>query len=232
MLATSATKKLLPLFQAALQGALLAGLLAACGPASHSPEAALHSYAQAIREGKVGQAYGLMSAEFRAKHSQEEFAAMLRDNAPEAEQTAERLSVEEGSVAIRAELSYGYDETLRMQKEGGSWKIVTNPLMFYSQATPRDTVRSFVRAYTHKRWDVMLRFVPSKYRENMTVEMIEKQFDGPRKKEMRDMMETVRVNLNAPTSDTQSVNQARLRYGETYEVELEREQGLWKIKRL
>ncbi len=208
------------------------GLLAGCGPASASPEAALHSYAQALREGKVGQAYGLMSAEFRAKHSREEFAAMIRNNKAEAEQTAERLSVEEGSVAIRAELKYGYDETLQLRKEAGSWKIATNPLMFYSQATPRDTVRSFVRAYTLKRWDVMLRFVPAKYRENMTVAMVEKQFDGPRKDEMREMMETVRVNLNAPTSDTQSENQARLRYGETYEVELVREQGVWKIKRL
>ncbi len=46
------------------------------------------------------------------------------------------------------------------------------------------------------------------------------------------MMETVRENHNAPTSETQSENEARLRYGEMYEVELEREQGLWKIKRL
>ena len=156
----------------------------------------MHSYAQALREGKVGQAYGLMSAEFRAKHSREDFAAMIRDNKLEAEQTAERLSVEEGSIAIRAELNYGYDEVLQMRKEGGLWKIST------------------------------------KYRENMTVEMVKKQFDGPKKDEMREMMETVRVNLNAPTSDTQSENQARIRYGETYEVELEREQGLWKIKRL
>ncbi len=238
MLATSATKTFFSFAQGLLlRGALTVvaltvGVFVGCGPSSHSPEAALHSYAQALREGKVGQAYGLMSAEFRAKHSREDFAAMIRDNKLEAEQTAERLSVEEGSIAIRAELNYGYDEVLQMRKEGGLWKISTNPLMFYSQATPRDTVRSFVRAYTLKRWDIMLRFVPSKYRENMTVEMVKKQFDGPKKDEMREMMETVRVNLNAPTSDTQSENQARIRYGETYEVELEREQGLWKIKRL
>ncbi|MCP4449525.1 MAG: hypothetical protein GY811_29960 [Myxococcales bacterium] len=211
---------------------LLTSLLVGCGVASHSPEAALHSYAQALREGNVERAYSLMSAEFRAQHSREEFAKMLADNPEEAELTAQRFSVEEGAVAIRAELKYGYDETVQMRKEGGQWKISTNPLSFYGQATPRDTVRSFVRAYNLKRWDVMLQFVPDAFRERMTVEMVQKQFDGPRKEEMREMMDEVRVNLDAPSADSQSGNQARLRYGETYEVELVREQGLWKIKRL
>ena len=192
----------------------------------------MHSYAQALREGKVDQAYGLMSAEFRAQHSRDAFAAMLRDNREETEQTAQRLSVEEGAVAIRAELHYGYDETVQLRKEGGEWRIASNPLSFYSQETPRDTVRSFVRAYTLKRWDVMLRFVPKAYQERMTVEMIKEQFDGPRQDAMREMMETVRVNLDAPTLDAPAGNQARIRYGEMYEVELVREQGLWKIKRL
>lgn len=220
------------LIRTLLAGAFLSAATLACGPASHSPEAALHSYAQAIREGKVDQAYSLMSAEFRARHSREEFAKMLEDNEAEAEQTAQRLSVEEGMVAIRAELKYGFDETVEMRKEDGRWRIATNPLSFYSQATPRDTVRSFVRAYSLGRWDVMLRFVPKAYKERMTVEMVEKQFTGPRKDEMKEMMDTLRVNLDAPSADSQSENQARLRYGETYEVELVREQGLWKIKRL
>ncbi len=207
-------------------------MLLGCGAASHSPEAALHSYAQAIREGNVERAYSLMSADFRAQHSRKDFAKMLAENEAETEQTAQRLAVEEGVVAIRAELKYGYDETVELRKEAGGWKIATNPLAFYSQATPRDTVRSFVRAYSLKRWDVMLRFAPQEYRERMTVEMVEKQFEGPRKEQMREMMDALRVNLDAPSADSQSENQARLRYGEMYEVELVREQGAWKIKRL
>ncbi len=68
---------------------LFAGM--ACGSASHTPEATLHSYAQALREGNSGQAYQLMSAEFRAKYTSEEFAAMLKEREQEVEQTADRL---------------------------------------------------------------------------------------------------------------------------------------------
>ena len=232
MLARSATFSLLSPLLYLAQSAVLASLLLACGAASHSPEAALHSYAQALRVGDVDRAYQLMSAEFRAQHSRDDFAQMLKNNQDEVEQTALRLSVEEGSLAIRAELRYGYDESVRLRKESGEWRLVDNPLAFYSQATPRDAVRSFLRAYSLKRWDVMLRFVPKAYRERMTVEMVQKQFDGPRKEAMSEMMESVRVNLNAPTLENQQGNEARLRYGERYEVELVREQGLWKIKRL
>ncbi len=153
---------------------MLSGALAACGASSHTPEAALHSYAQALREGKIDKAYGLMSAEFRGKHSKERFAEMVKNNEAEVEATSNRLSVEKGAVSSRAEVDFGTGEKLELLREGGSWKIATNPLNFYSQSTPRDTVRSFVRAYQFKRWDVMLRFVPSKYRENMTVEMVQK----------------------------------------------------------
>ncbi len=121
---------------------------------------------------------------------------------------------------------------MKLRQEKGKWRIVSNPLAFYSQDSPRDAVRSFVRAYTLKRWDVMLRFVPAPYRERMTVAMVKEQFDGPRKEEMEEMMETIRLNLLSPTLDSQSGNQARLRYGERWEVELERQQGQWKIKRL
>jgi len=157
---------------------------------------------------------------------------MLKDNHAEIDQTADRLAVEEGTVAVQAEFPYGYGEKVLLRKEGGHWRLASNPLSFYSQLTPRDTVRSFVRAYTLKRWDIMLRFVPEDYRKRMTVEMVQKQFDGPRKDAMKKMVESVRENLNAPTSTSQAGNVARLRYAEMYEVELVREQGLWKIKRL
>ncbi len=228
MLPTRAKQRLLALGASAA----LAGFFGACGGSSRTPEAALHSYAQALRDGKLDTAYRLMSAEFRGKHSKAQFKAMVKANAQEVEATSDRLAVEKGTISTTAELDFGTGETLMLRKERGAWKIVTNPLNFYSQATPRDTVRSFVRAYRFKRWDVMLRFVPSKYRENMTVEMVQKQFDGPRKEQIKEMMETVRENHNAPTSESISENTARLRYGEMYEVELEREQGAWKIKRL
>lgn len=207
-------------------------LLASCGASARTPKSAVQQYAQALRSGDVDAAYGLMSAEFRGQHSREDFAKMLESNQKEARQTADRLALESARVAITAEFDFGLDEHLQLIKEGDDWRIASNPLAFYSQQTPQETVRSFVRAYSLKRWDVMLRFVPNAYRDRMTAEMIKKQFEGPRKLAMMEMMDNLRVNLNAPVSDMQRGNEARLRYGESHEVELIRQQGLWKIKRL
>lgn len=157
---------------------------------------------------------------------------MLKDNSEEATQTADRLALESSQVAISAEFHYGLDEHMRLVKEDGQWRIASNPLSFYSQKTPRDAVRSFVRAYTLKKWEIMLRFVPTSYRERMTVDMVRLQFEGPRKEAMADMMDKLRANLNGATAHAQKGNQARLRYGESYEIEFIREQGLWKIKSL
>lgn len=203
-----------------------------CGGSSGTPKAALHQYSKALSEGDSALAYKMMSAKFRSEHSQEQFVQMLKDNALEARETASRLSGQSTQVSMTAEFEYGLDDHMRLVWEGNEWRVASNPLAFYDQRTPRTAVRSFVRAYALKRWEIMLRFVPKSYRERMTVEMVRLQFEGPRKQEMSEMMETLRVNLNAPTSDTQKGNEARIRYGETYEVELMREDGLWKIKRL
>jgi hypothetical protein len=207
-------------------------VLGACGGGAQSPKAALHEYAQALREQEPERAYELMSAEFRGRHTLDEFRLMLKDNREEAQETADRLALESSQVAISAEFEYGLDERMRLVKEDGEWRIASNPLSFYSQKTPRDAVRSFVRAYTLKRWEVMLRFVPTSYKERMTVEMVKLQFEGPRQEAMSEMMDKLRVNLSGATADIQKGNQARLRYGDSYEVELVREQGLWKIKSL
>jgi hypothetical protein len=205
--------------------------LAACGGGAQSPKAALHEYAQALREQQPERAYELMSSEFRAQHTLDEFRLMLKDNQEEAQQTADRLALDSSQVAISAEFEYGDAERMRLVKEDGAWHLATNPLDFYSQKTPREAVRSFVRAYHLKRWEVMLRFIPTTYRERMTVDMVKMQFEGPEKEKMADTMEVLRVNLGEVSADIPQGNQARLRY-DTYEVELVREQGLWKIKSL
>lgn len=204
----------------------------ACGSSAHTPKNALHDYAEALRVGDASAAYSLMSAEFRSRYTREEFAAMLKDNATEAEQTAHRLATQSSQIAVTAAFDFGLDEHIKLVKQSGQWRIADNPLEFYSQKTPRATVRSFVRAYQNKRWEIMLRFVPTKYRERMTEEMIKKQFEGPRKAAMFEMMENLRVNIKSPISNKQKGNHVKLRYGEEYEVELVREQGVWKVARL
>jgi len=87
-----------------------------------------------------------------------------------------------------------------------------------------------VRAYRLRRWDVMLRFVPAKYREHMDVDKLREQFEGVHREELATMMNMLEANLDEPIED--KGNEARMPYGDRYEVKFVREDGLWRIQDL
>jgi hypothetical protein len=119
---------------------------------------------------------------------------------------------------------------MHLVQEGGTWRVASNPLGFYDQSTPRSALRSFLRAYRLERWDVMLRFVPDKYREKMDVEKMKTQFQGPNKEQMQVLMNMLEANVDEPI--VEKGNEARMSYGERYEVKFQREDGTWKMKDL
>lgn len=205
--------------------------LAGCpGRAGKGPVAALDAYRDALGRGDYGAAYGMMSESFRAKHSRDDFMRMMKDNPREVKDTAARLSAGQRSVDITAELRYGLGDTLKLVRENGGWRIASNPVAFYSLATPRDALRSFVRAYRLKRWEIMLRLVPKKYAEKMTVEKLRQQFEGDERENIASMMNMLEANIDEPIED--KGNEARMPYGDRYEVQFVREDGQWKIQDL
>lgn len=199
-----------------------------CGSSASGPGATLEAYSNALRKEDYAAAYALMSAGYRDKHSKEEFVRMMKENSDEAGETAAQLRKNPKEIAVTAEFQYGHGDRMRLVREGDSWRIAVNPVQFYSQATPRDALRSFVRAYRLKRWDVMLRFVPNVYRERMDVEKLRAQFEGETREDMDVMMKTLEANIDEPITD--KGNEARMPYGDRYEVKLIREDGLWKIR--
>jgi hypothetical protein len=202
----------------------------ACAGSRGGAHRALDRYGQALRDQDFDTAYELMSSSFRAKVSKEEFVRMMRDNRPEVRETARRLDKKPSRTEISAEFEYGLGDTMRLVQEGGRWKIASSPLAFYDQSTPKAALRSFLRAYRLERWDVMLRFVPDKYRERMDVEKMRTQFQGPNREEMEVLMNMIEANLDEPI-DIRG-NEARMAYGERSEVKFWREEGVWKIKDL
>jgi hypothetical protein len=74
----------------------------------------------------------------------------------------------------------------------------------------------------------MLRFVPNKYREKMDVPKMREQFAGAHQQEVAIRMNMLEANLGEPIVDKN--NEARMPYGERYEVKFQREDGDWKIK--
>lgn len=205
-------------------GASVTGCAGASGP-----EGTLDRYGRALRSRDYATAYEMMSASFRARVPKEEFVRMMRDSPREVAETAERFSGR-GTVEVTAEFRYGAGDSMRLVQEDGRWRLATNPLAFYDQSSPQAALRSFLRAYRLGRFDVMLRFVPDRYRERMDVNKMKAQFQGPSKEAMDTLMDMLEANADEPI--VESAGEAKMAYGERFEVTFVREEGLWKIKDL
>ena len=201
----------------------------ACAPGA-GPNQTLDRYGGALKNHDFSAAYDLMSSSFRGKVSRDDYVRMMRDNAREVNETADRLRGKKGSLEVSAEFEYGLGDTMRLVQEGGQWKIATNPLGFYDQSTPKAALRSFIRAYRLERWDVMLRFVPNGYREKMDAKKIQAQFTGPSREQMENLINTLEANVDEPIIERG--NDARMSYGDRYTVQFLKEEGAWKLKDL
>jgi hypothetical protein len=202
--------------------------LAACGGAGAGPNATLDRYSRALKDHDYGAAYELMSSSYRAKVSKEEFARLLRDNPREVSETADRLSGRRGAVEVSAEFEYGLGDSMHLVQEDGRWRVASNPLEFYDQTTPRAALRSFLRAYRLERWDIMLRFVPGKYRQKMDVAKLKGQFRGAGQADAEEMMNALEANVDEPIIERGT--EARMAYGERYEVKFRKESDGWVIQ--
>lgn len=205
--------------------------LGACSGRGAAPAGALDRYAAALRAKNYEAAYDLMSSEFRAKVSRDEFVRMLRDNPREVDDTASRLASRKRRMQVTADLVYGLGDSLRLIEEDGGWRIADNPLAFYDQSTPRAALRSFVRAYRLERWDVMLRFVPKAYAELMDVEKMRGQFTGERKDAMAQLLNALEANVDQAIDEV-GPGEARMRYGAGQQVTFVKEDGRWRLKDL
>ena len=208
----------------------VAGLLsvASCSPRRPAPVDTLRSYSAALTAGDYAAAYALMSEAYRRNHTKEEFQRQLDDSPREVKETARRLQGAYDDIEISAEFRYGLGDRMRLVREDGEWKIASNPIAYYSQDNPRAALRSFLRAYQLKRWDIMLRLVPNEYRQRMTAENVRDQFEGARAEEIAVMMNTLEANIDEPIEEKGAT--ARMKYGGNYEVQFVREDGQWKIK--
>jgi hypothetical protein len=208
----------------------LALALAACG-GGRGPGLTLDKYGRALKNRDYARAYDLMSSAFRGKVSREDYVRMMRDNPREVDETADRLRGKRGSLEVSAEFVYGnLGDKMLLVQEDGRWRVATNPLAFYDQSTPRNALRSFLRAYSLERWDIMLKFVPNTYREKMDATKMRTQFQGPSKEQMDNLMHTLEANVDEPI--VERGNDARMSYGDRSTVQFVKEDGAWKLKDL
>jgi hypothetical protein len=136
-----------------------------------APSDTLRSYAQALEQGRVDDAYRLLSDEARRSMSLEAFRRAVRENPQEVAEIARSLARPTADPVVTATVSLPSGEELLLVYEGGKWRIDAAAVDLYGQATPRQALVGFLRAFDRKRYDVVLRYVPDAEKEGMAAGM-------------------------------------------------------------
>jgi hypothetical protein len=209
---------------------LVVGLaLPAC--AHHRPEepaATVASFGAALARGDVRGAYQLTSVAFQRRMPYEAFAAALAAGGAEPAALGQRLVAEAGAVAPRVEVTLQLGEQVPLVLEDGRWRVDGAVYEAWGQATPRAAVRTFVRALDARRYDVVLRLVPDRYRGGLSAERLRTFWEGEDRDKHQAMLARLRAAAQAPLTETGE--EARLVVAPDRVVRLVREAGSWKIE--
>jgi hypothetical protein len=192
------------------------------------PAEVLASYQAALKAGHLDEAWALLSSKWRAAHDRTAFEHTLSPDDKRAAETRLRGA----KVQLEAEAETADGDHLPLVFEDGAWKLARDPLDFYPQNTPKEALRSFLRAVELKRYDVALRFVPTRYRQQITVDKLRERWEGERRAELIASLELVRLHLGDPLEPGASDDEVRLPLGEKKQAKLVREGVAWKIETL
>lgn len=149
--------------------ALLLASLAGCGGAAvqQGPNDALRGYAQALEQGRVDEAYRMLSDEAKRNMSLEAFRRAVHDNPDDVLEIAHALARPASDPVVTASVTMPSGEELVLVYEGGRWRVDAAAVDLYGQSTPRQALTGFLRAYDRKRYDVVLRYVPDAEKEGL-----------------------------------------------------------------
>jgi hypothetical protein len=156
----------------------LCALLAACAQRAAAPGGAIEAYAAAIERKDYGAAYGLMSSSYRQQVSLADFRKTMERDATELAADARSLRESADRWSGRATVTVPGDERVSLTREGGSWRLDGPALDPYGQGTPRAALRSFVRAVESRRYDVLLRLAPARFRATLTADKLRAFWEG------------------------------------------------------
>jgi hypothetical protein len=212
-----------------MRGLLAIGLVVAgCAQRAAAPGGAIEAYAAAIERKDYGAAYGLMSASYRQQVSLADFRRTLERDAAELSADARALRESADRWSGHATVALPGDERVSLSREGGSWRLDGPPLEPYGQASPRAALRSFVRAVENKRYDVLVRLAPARFRTGITADKLRAFWEGPTSAQNRTFLRELRLNLYARIAE--EGEEAFMTYGSGRQVRFVREEGLWRIE--
>lgn len=206
-------------------------LSAACAATRQNagPRETLSEYARALQDGRVADAYALLSEDAKKNMPFEAFQRMVQENPEEMKEIAEALQRPSGTARVTATVTGPEGEPLLLVYEAGAWRVDGSAIDLYSQDSPEAAIVAFVRAVENKRYDVLLRFVPDAKREGLDAAKLQKAFEGEQREEVERLTQALKAAL--PTARIERIgNRATMSYGASGTVELVEEAGRWKIE--
>jgi hypothetical protein len=218
-------------FRDALTVFVLGATACGSGPPAQGPRDALAAYASALEQGRVEEAYALLSDDAKRSIPLEAFRRMLKDNPAEVKDIVASLDRPAGPPRVTATVSTASGQNLLLVYEDGEWRIDGSAINLYAQDTPRAALEAFVRAYENRRFDVLMRFVPDSGKSGLNQAKLKRSFEGEQREELDQLTQGLKAAL--PTSKVEVVgNRATMPYGAGGSIELLREHGVWKIEEL
>jgi len=210
---------------------LLFALGCACGskPPAKGPRETLVDYASALEQGRVEEAYVLLSDEAKKSIPLEAFRRMVKENPEEVKDIAHALTRPAGPPLVTATVTAPNGDSLLLVYEDGEWKVDGSAIDLYGQATPKAAVIAFIRAFHNKRYDVLMRFVPEAKTEGLDAARLKKAWEGEMREEMEREVQALEAAL--PTARFELLGErATMGYGAGGTLALVRERGAWKIE--
>jgi len=202
--------------------------VAGCPRAGSSPTATVDAFAAELEAGDWEAAYGRLSESYRRRVPYNEFERHVRAHPEEVRELAVAMDDVDEADVVTARVPFTDGDSLQLRLENGRWRIVGNAVDFYDQSSPRAALRSFVRAMERRRYEVVLRFVPDADREGMTIEHMQRAWEGEAREEVERLVVALRENLDRPIEVVG--DRATMSYGDSQSVQFVREGGAWKIE--
>ncbi len=203
------------------------------GVNAQSPKSVLRAYGDALSAGRADEAFGYLSKDARQGVTLDAYKATIAHNKEESAELGKLLIRPADDPYVTAVVPLASGETITLVLENGRWKVDGAALDFYSQATPRQAIVGFLRAFTRHRWDVLLKYTPDAHREGLTEERLKDAWgEGkPEGTRIGELVEAIRQAL--PTAAIEETgDRATMTYGAAGAVDFVREHGAWKIEDL